>query len=240
MKGVIIAAGYGRRLEPLGKNVAKALVQVNGKAIITYPIDAFLAAGITEISIVLGYRGDDVRFYIEKLYPNVEYCYNNNYDGNNALSVNAASSFTDGQSFVLAMGDHIINTSIVKTLLTESKIGRTLCTDSKSKYSFQIDDGTKVVTDLDGRIVEIGKDLTSWQCVDTGVFMLGQEVLDCIKYLIKHDGDKTDLSSVVRHMAKEDKHFQICDVSGQFWGDVDTVEDHEAISNILKQGNGYL
>ncbi len=52
MKGIIIAAGYGSRLKALTANTPKSLVQIDGKSIITYPIDALAAAGISDISIV--------------------------------------------------------------------------------------------------------------------------------------------------------------------------------------------
>ena len=65
MKGIIIAAGYGSRLKALTATTPKSLVEIEGKSIITYPIDALLAAGISDISIVVGYRADVIKNYIE-------------------------------------------------------------------------------------------------------------------------------------------------------------------------------
>ena len=65
------------------------------------------------------------------------------------------------------------------------------------------------------------------------------EVIDNIKYLMNHKGKRVKISEVVQHMADNRRHFQICDVSGQFWADVDTEEDHDSISALLKEGYDY-
>jgi choline kinase len=234
MKGIIIAAGYGSRLRPLTDNTPKSLVEIDGKSIITYPIDALVAAGISDISIVVGYRADVVINYIEKLYPSINFSYNKDYAGDNAISVLAASSFIGGDPFVLAMGDHLISPSLVTTLLSNATKNRTLCVDSESKNASQVNDGTRVMADSKGRIIEIGKNLKNWQSIDTGLFMMDTEVLDNIKYLMNRKGNHVNISEVVQHMANNGRHFQTCDVSGQFWADVDTEEDHNSISALLK------
>ena len=239
MKGIIIAAGYGSRLRPLTSDTPKSLVEIDGKSIITYPIDALVTAGITDISIVVGYRANEITGYLKKQYPSLNFSYNEDYDGDNALSVFAAHPFIGDDPFVLAMGDHLISPSIVTTLLSNRDINRTLCVDAESNNASQLSDGTRVMADSMGRIIEIGKELKDWQSIDTGVFMMDAEVLDNIKYLMNHKGKRVKISEVVQHMADNKKHFQICDVSGQFWADVDTEKDHDSISALLKGGYDY-
>ena len=239
MKGIIIAAGYGSRLRPLTSNTPKSLVEIDGKSIITYPIDALVAAGISDISIVVGYRANEITGYLKKHYPSLNFSYNEDYDGDNAVSVLAAQSFIGDDPFVLAMGDHLISPSIVTTLLSNRDINRVLCVDSESNSASQLNDGTRVMADSTGRIIEIGKELKDWQSIDTGVFMMDAEVLSNIKYLMKHNGTRVSISEVVQHMADTGRHFHICDVSGQFWADVDTAEDHDSVSNLLKGGYDY-
>ena len=239
MKGIIIAAGYGSRLRPLTSDTPKSLVEIDGKSIITYPIDALVTAGITDISIVVGYRANEITGYLKKQYPNLNFSYNEDYDGDNALSVFAAHPFIGDDPFVLAMGDHLISPSIVTTLLSNRDINRTLCVDAESNNASQLSDGTRVMADSMGRIIEIGKELKDWQSIDTGVFMMDAEVLYNIKYLMKHNGKRVSISEVVQHMADTGRHFQVCDVSGQFWADVDTAEDHDSVSNLLRGGYDY-
>jgi len=54
MKGVILAGGLGRRLEPLTRITNKHLLPVYNKPMIYYPIQTLVAAGIKDIMIVTG------------------------------------------------------------------------------------------------------------------------------------------------------------------------------------------
>ena len=55
MKGIIPAAGMGKRLEPITHAIPKELLMVGDKAIIEYVIDAMKQIGIKDIVIVVGW-----------------------------------------------------------------------------------------------------------------------------------------------------------------------------------------
>ncbi len=59
-KGIILAAGDGDRLGSLTAICPKALLPLNGKQLIWYPIEALAAAGVRDIAIVVGYLKDKV------------------------------------------------------------------------------------------------------------------------------------------------------------------------------------
>jgi len=54
MKGLILAAGRGTRLQPLTVTVSKAMLTLGGAPLISYPLRSLLGAGIREIGIVGG------------------------------------------------------------------------------------------------------------------------------------------------------------------------------------------
>lgn len=64
VKAMILAAGQGKRMRPLTDHVPKPLLQVAGKALIEYHIEALVKAGITEIVINTAYLGEKIHDFL--------------------------------------------------------------------------------------------------------------------------------------------------------------------------------
>lgn len=56
MRAIILAAGRGSRMKNLTDERPKCLVELRGKALLDWQLEALRAAGITEIAIVTGYK----------------------------------------------------------------------------------------------------------------------------------------------------------------------------------------
>ena len=83
-RAIILAAGYGSRLEPVSKNVPKPLIRVNGIVMIESIIESLLDAGIKDIIIVVGYLKEQF-IYLNKKY-NVKLIENKFYNKSNNIS----------------------------------------------------------------------------------------------------------------------------------------------------------
>ena len=61
VKGLILSGGAGTRLRPITHTSAKQLVPIANKPILFYGIERLVDAGVTEIGIVIGETGDEIR-----------------------------------------------------------------------------------------------------------------------------------------------------------------------------------
>jgi choline kinase len=231
MKGIILAAGDGGRLHELTRETPKVLLEVGGWPLIHYPITAMQLGGVTEITVVVGHNAEKVEKFLGNLYPEILFQYNENHAGGNALSIGVVRDFVDGDSFVVCMGDHPISNRIVGNLLSNPWNGDILCIDPKAIEPEQLNDATRVFVDGDGYIVRIGKGLKTWNAIDIGVFKMTSDVFSVIDLLITRQGMEVGISDLVRYMGANGRPFATCDIEGEFWSDVDTLEDYMATKN---------
>jgi choline kinase len=57
-KAIIVAAGRGSRLGDATQEIPKCMVKVTGRPILHHQLDALHAAGVSDVVVVRGYRGD--------------------------------------------------------------------------------------------------------------------------------------------------------------------------------------
>jgi len=222
---VILAAGLGSRLKS-DEGVPKPLRPVAGRALVARVLDRFHEGGVGEAVVVLGHRADEVRAGIEAAGSpmKVEFAVNSRYRMSNGLSVLAAWPQVGERPFFLSMSDHIFEASLIEGL-AEAPLpegGLVLAVDRKLDTIYDMDDATLVRTE-EGRIVEIHKTLTNFDCVDTGLFACSPALFDAIAdaAATREDGD-CSLSDGVGALAAAGLA-RVHDVGPGLWQDVDTL-----------------
>jgi len=63
MKAVLLAAGKGQRLSPISDKTSKLMIIIHGKPFLEYIINDLIDVGISEICIVVGNLGNQIRDY---------------------------------------------------------------------------------------------------------------------------------------------------------------------------------
>ncbi len=237
MKALIIAAGQGKRLRPIGDT--KPLVTLLGLSLIERVILTAKKSGIKEFCIVTGYNGEMIRDALsdgKKYGVDIQYVQNDSWIRGNAFSIlKARDNFKE--SFVLLMADHNYDHKILDRLL-KTKIGKyecILCVDKNPRDHLNIDDATKVRT-VDHIIDAIGKDLIDYNCIDTGIFICNPVIFDALEQSISQ-GDE-GLSGGIKILAKRHK-MRYMALEDNFWIDVDDKIDRKnaelLICNKLKK-----
>ena len=237
MKALIIAAGQGLRLRPIGDT--KPLVSLLGLGLIERVILTAKKSGIKEFCIVTGYHGEKIRKQLSdggKYGVKIEYVENDEWLRGNAISVLKAKDHFK-ESFVLLMADHNYDHRILNELL-KTKIEKDeciLCVDKNPGDHLNVDDATKVRT-VDHRIEAIGKDLSDYDCIDTGIFICNPIIFDVLEQSISK-GDE-GLSGAIKILAQRCK-MKCMSLEDNFWIDVDDKSDRKnaelLICNKLKK-----
>lgn len=103
---VILAAGAATRFVPLSLEQPKGLYEVNGQRLIDRQIEQLLEAGITDITLVLGYK-NEMFYYLKEKYG-VKFIFNPSFQvKNNIESLRLAHDIL-GDSYVCSSDDYFV------------------------------------------------------------------------------------------------------------------------------------
>jgi choline kinase len=158
MRGIILAAGIASRLRPLTDSVPKCLLTVGGISILERTVTGLMENGITNLVIVTGYLGAQIRRSLEMRFPDLEvtYVHNAQYEStNNIYSLWLTKDFVIGHEVLLLDSDIVFDPRIIGLLLTS---GHESCLAVRSDHRLS-EEEIKVRVNPDGSIVAIGKEV---------------------------------------------------------------------------------
>ncbi|MEE8369158.1 MAG: NTP transferase domain-containing protein [Dehalococcoidia bacterium] len=246
VKCLILAAGDGGRMS--GICASKPLLSVAGLTLIERSIATAQQAGITEFYVVTGNQAERLEAFLAEL--SRRRCVRITAIRNPQWHRGNGSSLIKGKEhlhepFVLLMGDHIFDETILRQLLAQplSEDEVILTTDFRldGNQLVELNDVTKVLVD-DHHLIGIGKDIEPYNAYDTGIFLCSPAIFTAIEESIA-DGD-VSVTGAIRRLASQGKA-KVFDVQEYFWVDVDTPHDAKKAETILyrnlsKPSDGFI
>lgn len=226
-RAVILAAGAGSRLRLDGSPAPKPLVSLFGRTLIERAVLRSRRAGVRRFVVVVGHEGERLQPVLEgladRLDVNIEAVENPHWRAGNGLSALAAAPlFEHDEPFFLMMCDHVFPTAFFDRLAAQdSGASCTVVAERNLDAVSDLEEAMKLVTAGD-RVRRIGKDLASYDAVDTGVFLCRPGLFDALREA-QAAGDDALCAGVQRLAARGDARW--VDSAGLFWQDIDTPED---------------
>lgn len=197
MQSVVPAAGRGSRLRPLTDDRPKALVDVAGRPLLSYVLEA-LDPHVSEHVVVIGYRGEQVRERFGDAHQGTPIAYVEQPNRRGlADAVRQAEPVVDGR-FVQLNGDNVLRGRVGRVLDRHAETGAdaTLLVDRVSRERaarggvLEIEDGDVV------GIVEKPDEPPS-RLATTGCFAFSERLFEACRAIDTSDRGEYELSDAV-------------------------------------------
>lgn len=223
-EAVILIAGQGSRLRGADKNCLKPFVPVLGRPLLSYVLESVSCAGISTLHFIVGYESERVIAEAKQLVPphiTASFIVNRDWEKQNGISLLAAAGHVSAP-FLLTMGDHVFNDTIIDCLLANFEPGLlNIAIDRKVHSIVDLDDAMKVQT-CGNKVTGLGKNLRSYDAIDTGLFVCPLEIFAYLEQAkSKNGGSDCSLANGVELMAVDGKVRGI-DIGSARWHDIDT------------------
>lgn len=167
VKVVVLAAGMGTRLRPLTDSVPKCLTPLMGKSLLARQLEIYAVEGLTDTSLVVGYRAEKLSGLGSRQYTNEKF-----ESTNMVESLMAGRELFDSRSTVLMVyGDIVFERLVVQSALSSPHaVAVVVDRDWRRLWEVRMDDPLSDAETLkiraDGRLAEVGRKPTSYADIE--------------------------------------------------------------------------
>lgn len=255
MQAVMLAAGMGKRLGKYTKGNTKCMLSIHDKTLIERAIEALYQAGVTNFTIVVGYKGNNLKkFLIEECdnpivkKMNLNFIENDVYDKtNNIYSLYLAKDILMEDDTILLESDLIYDYDLIKRLVGSKDANLV----SVAKYEHWMD-GTVIKIGEKGNITEfIEKKDFSFDEIDkyyktVNVYKFSKDFskkqfIPFLKAYIGAYGENEYYELVLKiiaHLSRSE--LKSLDVSDLSWYEIDDAQDLNIANCMFSSGEKKL
>jgi len=226
LKGLILSGGKGTRLQPITFTSAKQLVPVANRPVLFYGIEAMVAAGITEIGIIIAPQtGAEIREVVgdgSQFGARVTFIEQDEPAGL-AHAVLTAEPFLSDSPFVMYLGDNLLQGGI-NDLVEAFRAGNP---DALILLTQVADPENYGVAELEGeRVVSLQekppKPKTDLALV--GVYMFTSAIHDAARAIEPSARGELEITDAIQFLVDQDHRVEPHIVKG-WWKDTGRLED---------------
>ena len=238
MKGLIPAAGMGKRLEPITHAIPKELLMVGDKAIIEYVIDSMKQVGIKEICVVVGWRKHAILDYLgsgERLSVNISYVVQDKRDGL-GKAVLAGKHIIGDDIFLVVLGDNFFHPkTFLKEILEFHRKNHADATVGVAKIEDPSRHGI-IKPGIDNKIIDFiekpSKSNAPSNLGAIGIYLFNEHIFNAIDKTKPGYNNEIQLTDAIKILIEEDKNVLYKEIFGNHI-DIGTIED-------LKKANSFI
>lgn len=234
MKALILAAGLGTRLAPITNDRPKSLVTVNGVPILFKQIENLHENGITDITVISGYKAEVLESEVHAKWPEIKIINSIDYaNTNNMYSAYLGKDAVAGSDFLMMNADVFYDSSVIKALLAFESANAIV-----TEIGQYIEESMKVI-ETDGRLVSISKQVPAEDAYGTTIDVYkfsnigGAAFFEKCREYIEDKKELTQWSEVALNEILPEVIFKACPLDGR-WLEIDNLDDLVAAEKLFK------
>jgi dTDP-glucose pyrophosphorylase len=260
MKGVILAAGKGTRMQELSQEKPKVLLKVGGRSSLEHIISGMKKTGIDDIIIVIGYKGEMIKQEMgdgSSLGVEIEYVEQSLDKYGTAYALSLVEGLVE-DSFMLSFGDIILAEDNYRNLYEKYKFCNYLLAREETgqpqtqpqaeqkkvesvvslNWIKDPSSGGAVYLDEKGMIDKIvekpepGSSSTHWN--SAGLFIFSPLIFKYLEKISKSERGEYELPAAVNLMI-EDGHNIASYKTLSYWQDLATPDNYQQINQLLEE-----
>lgn len=233
IKAILMAAGCGTRISRKINNYCKCTLDIGGVSLIKYTVQMLVDNNV-EVHIVVGYDADRIRESLEGL-PVI--FHNNPFYSitNSMVSLWFAKEAIAGDVVILGNADVYWEKTLLQKLLSETRNNVMLCDFSR------VEMGDYLFCVEDGKVKAFGKgnNCPNANCEYVGLAAIRGDMISHfrkrLELLVQNQHHNFWWEQVLYSMVEEQPIWAE-DVSGNFWAEIDYIEDYGRILEYRKGG----
>ncbi len=237
MKAVVLAAGEGNRLRPFSSTRPKHMLPVGGRPLLEHSLKALKTAGIVEVALIVGYKGEKIRdcfgsgeslglrlSYIEQAHPLGTAC-----------AAMLAKQYVSESDFLLLYGDLLLSSDAIKTMLGEYERKAMLSmavvpVSEPNQYGVvQLKNG------MVKSIVEKPKEVVQSNLINAGIYVLTRDIFRYLEKTAKSRREEYELTDTLQALLENGEDIQAVLIERTDWLDIgrpwNLLEANERVLN---------
>jgi glucose-1-phosphate thymidylyltransferase len=225
MRALVLSGGEGSRLRPITHTNAKQLIPVAGTPILFHALASIRDAGITEVGIVVGSTGEEVRAAVgdgSRWDLEVTYIPQEAPLGL-AHAVMTARGFVAGSPFLMYLGDNVLPEGLTRFVTEFERTGPEAQiflarVPEPERFGVVVLDGERVV-----RLVEKPREFVSDLAL-VGVYLFRDSILEACDSLEPSWRGEYEITEAIQWLVDHDRTVRAEMVTG-WWKDTGKPED---------------